>query len=71
MLNDTIAAISTAIGQGAISIVRLSWDESIALVNDIFVGKDLNKVKSHTVSYGHIKYQGKNIDEVSVDGESH
>ncbi len=66
MLNDTIAAISTAIGQGAISIVRLSGDESIALVNDIFVGKDLNKVKSHTVSYGHIKYQGKNIDEVLI-----
>lgn len=66
MISDTIAAISTAIGQGAISIVRLSGDDSINIVNSIFVGKDLTKVNSHTISYGHIHFNGKNIDEVLV-----
>lgn len=66
MNTDTIVAISTALGQGAISIVRLSGDEAIQITNKIFTGKDLTKVKSHTVHYGHINYQGQNIDEVLV-----
>lgn len=63
---DTIAAISTALGAGAISIVRLSGDEAIDIVNKCFVGKDLNKVESHTITYGHIVEDGKTIDEVLV-----
>lgn len=63
---DTIAAISTALGAGAISIVRLSGDEAIDIVNKCFVGKDLNKVESHTITYGHIIEDGKTIDEVLV-----
>lgn len=63
---DTIAAISTALGAGAISIVRLSGDEAIDIVNKCFVGKDLNKVESHTITYGHIVEDGKIIDEVLV-----
>lgn len=66
MISDTIAQISTAIGQGAISIVRLSGDESINIVNKIFKGKNLKNVNSHTVHYGHIFFEGKNIDEVLV-----
>lgn len=66
MLNETIVAISTALGQGAISIVRLSGDEAIEIANKIFRGKDLTKVKSHTVHYGHIVNEDKVIDEVMV-----
>lgn len=66
MIGETIAQISTAIGQGAISIVRLSGDESITIVNKIFKGDDLKLVNSHTVHYGHIIHNGKTIDEVLV-----
>lgn len=64
-MNDTICAISTAIG-GAISIVRVSGNETIDIVNKIFKGKDLTKVKSHTIHYGFIMEQDKKIDEVLV-----
>ena len=64
-MNDTIAAISTALGIGAISIVRLSGEDSINIVNKIF-DKDLTKVKSHTINYGHITYNNEIIDEVLV-----
>ena len=53
-MEDTIAAISTALGVGAISIVRLSGSESIQIVNKIFKGKDLTKVKTHTIHYGKV-----------------
>ena len=65
-MNDTIAAISTALGVGAISIVRLSGTEAIEIVNNCFKGKDLTKVKSHTINYGHIVDQDEIIDEVLV-----
>ncbi len=65
-MNDTIVAISTALGVGAISIVRLSGNEAISIANKIFKGKDLSKVKSHTISYGHIVYNDETIDEVLV-----
>ena len=64
-MNDTIAAISTALGVGAISIVRLSGEDSINIVNKIF-DKDLTKVQSHTINYGHITYNNEIIDEVLV-----
>ena len=63
---DTIVAISTAIGAGAISIVRLSGPEAIQIVNENFKGKDLTKVESHTINYGHIVENGEEIDEVLV-----
>ncbi len=65
-MDDTIAAISTALGIGAISIIRVSGPESTNIVNKIFKGKDLTKVKSHTIHYGHIVEQNKKIDEVLV-----
>lgn len=65
-MNDTIAAISTALGVGAISIIRVSGDEAISIVNSIFKGKDLTKVDTHTINYGHIIDNEKVIDEVLV-----
>lgn len=51
---DTIAAISTPIGEGAISIVRLSGTEAVSITNKIFQGVDLQTVDSHTIHYGNI-----------------
>ena len=65
-MNDTIAAISTSLGVGAISIIRISGDDSIKLINKIFKGKDLEKVESHTIHYGHIVDNEEIIDEVLV-----
>lgn len=67
MLKDTIAAISTANQDGAISIVRLSGDEAIDIVNQCFTA-DLTKKASHTVSYGTIidPISHEPIDEVLV-----
>ena len=65
-MNDTIAAISTALGVGAISIIRVSGEESINIVNKIFNGKDLTKVDTHTINYGHIIDNNEIIDEVLV-----
>lgn len=65
-MNDTIVAISTTMGVGAISIIRLSGKEAISIVNSCFKGKDLEKVETHTINYGHI-YDGEElIDEVLV-----
>ncbi len=66
-MNDTICAISTAQGLGAIAIVRVSGEEAIEIVNKIFKGKDLTKVDSQTINYGHIVDENNNIvDEVLV-----
>ena len=65
-MDDTIAAISTSPGVAAISIIRVSGQESLKIVNKIFKGKDLTKVDSHTIHYGHIINKGEIIDEVLV-----
>ena len=76
---DNICAIATPYGVGAISIIRASGPDAINLVNKIFKGKDLTKVKSHTINYGHIMDNDEEIDEVlalvylapkSFDGEN-
>ena len=64
-MNDTICAISTAVGVGAISIVRVSGDEAISIVNKI-CDKDLTKKASHTINYGHIVDGNEIIDEVMI-----
>lgn len=51
---DTIAAISTPIGEGGISIVRLSGEDAVAIANKLFKGADLTKVPTHTIHYEHI-----------------
>lgn len=66
-MNDTICAIATAQGVGAIAIIRVSGDEAISISNKIFKGKDLEKVDSHTINYGHIvNANNEVIDEVLV-----
>ena len=65
-MEDTIAAISSALGVGAISIIRLSGDKSIEIANKIFKGKDLSKQETHTIHYGHIIDNTEIIDEVLV-----
>ncbi|MBR1376500.1 MAG: tRNA uridine-5-carboxymethylaminomethyl(34) synthesis GTPase MnmE [Bacilli bacterium] len=65
-MNDTIAAISTALGVGAISIIRVSGPDSIKIVNNIFKGENLNKAPTHTIHYGHIIEKTNVIDEVLV-----
>lgn len=64
-MNDTICAISTAVGVGAISIIRVSGIDAINIVNKIF-SKDMNNFKSNTINYGKIINDGKVIDEVLV-----
>ncbi len=76
---DDICAIATPYGVGAISIIRCSGDNAIELVNKVFKGKNLNKVKSHSINYGYIIDNNEIIDEVlcnvfiapnSFDGEN-
>ena len=68
-LEDTIAAVSTATGNGGIGIVRVSGGEAIDIVDKIFVpvkGGSLKEKKSHTITYGNITANGRKIDEVLV-----
>ena len=76
---DNICAIATPYGTGAISIIRCSGPNAIELVNNIFKGKNLTKVKSHTMNYGYIMNGDEIVDEVlcnvfiaprSFDGEN-
>ena len=67
---DTIAAIATSIGEGGISIIRVSGDKSIDIVDGIFIGKNsrnLQDIKSYTMRYGHIiDKSGSRLDEVII-----
>ncbi len=65
-MDTTVAAISTALGVGSISIIRVSGPKSIEIVSKIFKGKNLKKVKSHTINYGYIVENTVIIDEVLV-----
>lgn len=52
---DTIASISTPMGEGAIAIVRLSGSDAVSIADKLYKGKyQLNDVASHTINYGHI-----------------
>ena len=64
-MEDTIAAISSALGVGAISIIRISGEKSIEIINKIF-DKDLTTAQTHTIHYGHIIENQEIIDEVLV-----
>ncbi len=66
MNQDTICALATANGIGAIGIIRVSGNQSFEIVNKIFEGKNLEKVDSHTVHYGFIKDKDETIDEVMI-----
>ena len=64
-MNDTICAISTSLGVGAISIIRVSGSDAIKIVNSIF-SNDLTKANSHTIHYGKIIDGKEIVDEVLV-----
>lgn len=68
---DTIAAISTPMGEGAIAVVRLSGDEAIQIAGRIFKsisGKELKEMATHTIHYGHLfdPKSGQVVEEVMV-----
>jgi tRNA modification GTPase len=63
-LNDTICALATAGGVGAIGVIRVSGSRAIEFVNRIFSGKDLTKQPTHTVHFGKIMNQQHVVDEV-------
>ena len=60
-MEDTICAIATSSGIGAISIIRISGEDAIPIAKKIFKGKDLTKVPTHTIKYGHIVENDKII----------
>jgi tRNA modification GTPase len=64
--NDTIVALSTPTGIGAIGVIRLSGADAIRITNLVFSGKDLEKQESHTIHFGLIKDGEAIIDEVLV-----
>lgn len=64
--DDTIVALATAAGIGAIGVIRLSGKEAINIVNDLFPSKELSKQRTHTIHVGFIREAGKDIDEVVV-----
>ncbi len=68
---DTIAAIATVLGEGGISIIRVSGSDALNIVSSIFIGKNqrkLNDIKPYSMRYGHIidKNNEEVIDEVLV-----
>lgn len=70
MLNqDTIVALATPSGAGAVAIIRISGNNSIAIANEVFQSvrnKDLTKQKTHTIHLGHIMDGEKTLDQVLV-----
>jgi tRNA modification GTPase len=63
--DDTIVALATPQGSGAIAVIRLSGPDAIAIANKVFRGKDLSKQDSHTAHFGTIRTEeGRIIDEV-------
>ena len=63
---DTIVAISTAPGVGAIAVIRLSGEDAVKIADEIFIGKKLAEVASHTLHFGVIEKNGNKVDEVVV-----
>ncbi|MDP2042527.1 MAG: tRNA uridine-5-carboxymethylaminomethyl(34) synthesis GTPase MnmE [Algoriphagus sp.] len=63
---DTIIALATPQGVGAIAVIRLSGKDAISVTNEVFFGKNLEEVPSHTIHFGTIRDWDKIIDEVLV-----
>ena len=70
ILNDTVVALATAPGSGAIAVIRLSGPKAITICNALFVsvvpGKEIKDQATHTIHLGHIKDGDKTLDEVLV-----
>src|SRR6516164_5804152 len=71
MLEDTIAAIATPIGEGGLAVIRISGAQALAVADRIFAPVGKTSVKpsaatSHTIQFGRVVRDGKTIDEVLV-----
>jgi tRNA modification GTPase len=64
--DDTIVALATPPGVGALGVIRLSGRDAITIVNDLFPSKDLTQQSSHTLHIGFLKSSERVIDEVVV-----
>ena len=62
--DDTIVALSTPPGVGAIGVIRLSGNLAFEIINELFPSKDLQKLSSHTIQVGLLRDANTNIDEV-------
>ncbi|KAA3622389.1 MAG: tRNA uridine-5-carboxymethylaminomethyl(34) synthesis GTPase MnmE [Bacteroidetes bacterium] len=65
-LSDTIVALATPPGVGAIGIIRLSGKDAVNIVNEVFPGKDLTKEATHTIHFGTLRDGDRILDEVLV-----
>lgn len=65
-MNDTIVALATAPGVGAIAVIRLSGDECLSVVSPLFSGKKLENQSSHTVHFGNLMDGDTIVDEVLI-----
>jgi tRNA modification GTPase len=71
MLDDTIAAIATPIGEGGLAVIRISGAQALAVADKFFSPAGKHSLKpsaaaSHTIQFGHVVREGKTIDEVLV-----
>jgi tRNA modification GTPase len=71
MIDDTIAAIATPLGEGGLAVIRLSGPDALAVADAIFQPLGKHSIKpstaaSHTIQYGRITRDGRTIDEVLV-----
>lgn len=64
--DDTICALATPSGSGAIGIIRISGSKALEIANSLFYGKNLDEQNSHTIHFGTVRDEGKIIDEVLV-----
>ena len=67
---ETICAISTSLGVGAISIIRMSGPEAINIINSIFKGPEITPQKNRTINYGKIIYNGEIVIPKSFSEDS-
>ncbi|NEM97863.1 tRNA uridine-5-carboxymethylaminomethyl(34) synthesis GTPase MnmE [Pontibacter burrus] len=66
LTNDTIVAVATASGAGAIAVIRLSGPDAVTITQRVFKGKNLEQQTSHTIHFGTIRDEDKIVDEVLV-----
>src|SRR5262245_25700418 len=71
LLDDTIAAVATPLGEGGLALIRLSGPQALAVADRVFVpvGKSSRKpseAPTHTIHYGRIERRGKTVDEALV-----
>ncbi|MDH5474500.1 MAG: tRNA uridine-5-carboxymethylaminomethyl(34) synthesis GTPase MnmE, partial [Cyclobacteriaceae bacterium] len=66
-IQDTIIALATPQGVGAIAVIRLSGDDAISITNKVFKGKDLEKQPSHTIHFGTLRGKSEDKGEAIID----